>query len=141
MSVVNKIKTPKHFILILVSVVFLPSSFALQATEVPDEQSLNCYVFKTSLLALGSNLSDANLKTQSLPSKHNLSKQISANNDTETVGNKSLWLTSVVSFYRFITAIPAPIIFICLWLIVFKLLRIPKPELNRAANYTEKAST
>jgi hypothetical protein len=126
----------RRFILLSLNFVFLPLSFALQAVEVSCEQGLNCDVFKTSTLDLGSNLSNLNelsVEQQYSVLRGDLGPRISANKQTDTMVKKPDWFSYGLSFYRFAMTIPAPIIFICLWLIAFKLLRLPKPELNRAS--------
>ena len=126
----------RSFVLLSFSFVFLSLSFVLKAAEVSYEQGLNCYVFKTTNLDLGSNLSNVselNIEQQYSALRGDLGPRISASDQTDTTVNKPDWFTFGLSFYRFAMMIPAPIVFICLWLIAFKLLRIPKPELNRAS--------
>ena len=123
----------RSFVLLSLSFVFLSLSFALKAAEVSYEQGLNCYVFNTSTLDLGSNLSELSVEQQYSVLREDLGPRISASDQTDTALNKPDWFTYGLSFYRFAMTIPAPIVFICLWLIAFKLLRRPKPELNRAS--------
>lgn len=126
----------RRFVLLSISFVFLSLSFILKAAEVSYDQGLNCYVFKTSTLDLGSNLSnlsELNIEQEYSALRGGVGPKISTSEQTDKTVNKPDWFTYGLPFYRFAMAIPAPIIFVCLWLIAFKLLRIPKPELNRAS--------
>jgi hypothetical protein len=125
------IKTSKNGLRLLVIIASLTIGNGLQAAELPDEQGLNCYVFKMSSLALGSNLS-GKLVDLDLTRSVITPQQRDITPAEKDIKNNFYKVNNLVALiYSMVTSIPASIVFIVLWLVAFKLVRQPSPALSR----------
>lgn len=128
----SKIKSLRAYLQLMVGGIILLLSFAAKTAEIPHEQGLNCYVFNTSSLALGSKHSEFIAITNNKSGKVKSPDQNSYEVNNVVAETSLNLLHYAATMLLLLPSIPAPVVFIAVWLLAFKLIRQPLPQGKRS---------